>query len=232
MPFRIRSFKKEHLDNCDIPAEDLKQNLHELNIINNLLGGYKVSVNGLKKVIRSGNPVRTILDIGFGGGDSIRKLANMGLKSRQKIFFHGVDFKPECVAYAENNLSAFPDKKLHCIDYRKVPPALYKSVDVIHCSLFLHHLRNDEIVHLFRKALLHDCILVVNDLHRHWFAYYAIKTLTSLFSKSWLVKNDAPLSVKRGFFRKELEDMLQLAGFSKYEVRWRWAFRYQVIAYS
>ena len=48
----------------------------------------------------------------------------------------------------------------------------------------------------------------INDLHRHPLAYHSIRILTSLFSKSYLVKNDAPLSVLRGFKKKELEDLL------------------------
>jgi hypothetical protein len=44
-----------------------------------------------------------------------------------------------------------------------------------------------------------------------------------------MVKNDAKVSVQRGFLKKELEEIIQKAGFSKYEIKWRWAFRYQVV---
>ncbi len=232
MQFRTRSFEKEFLDNKNIAEEDLFRNLKELDIINKLLGGYRVTVKSLKKVIRTGRSFHSILDIGFGGGDSIRQLANFAKQRNIQIFLHGVDYKPECLAYAEKNLAGINNKKLHCIDYRQIPPGFFDSIDIIHCSLFLHHLNEAEIVRLFRIALLHDCTLVINDLHRNWFAYYAIRMLTTFFSKSWLVKNDAPVSVKRGFSRKELEELLSLAGFTHYEIKWCWAFRYLVIAYS
>jgi hypothetical protein len=64
------------------------------------------------------------------------------------------------------------------------------------------------------------------------FAYHSIRILTSLFSKSYLVKNDAPLSVLRGFKKRELTTLLDKAGISKYTIKWRWAFRWLVIVHS
>ena len=69
----------------------------------------------------------------------------------------------------------------------------------------------------------------INDLHRHPLAWYSIKGLTSLFSKSYLVKNDAPLSVARGFKKNEWKEILKAAGISNYFLTWKWAFRYLVI---
>ena len=76
----------------------------------------------------------------------------------------------------------------------------------------------------------------INDLHRHPFAYYSIKWLTKLFSKSYLVKNDAPLSVLRGFKKKELEMFNfqcsppdRRAGILNARLKWKWAFRWLLI---
>jgi hypothetical protein len=70
----------------------------------------------------------------------------------------------------------------------------------------------------------------INDLHRHPMAFYSIRILTKLFSNSYLVKNDAPLSVRRGFRKEELEGLLEQAGLRSYEVSWQWAFRFLVVA--
>ena len=69
----------------------------------------------------------------------------------------------------------------------------------------------------------------INDLQRHPVAYHSIKWLTTIFSRSYLVKNDGPVSVKRGFLKAEWEEMLQQANIKKYSIEWRWAFRYLVI---
>ena len=116
-------------------------------------------------------------------------------------------------------------------DYKKVH--FESKPDIIFCSLFCHHFKEDELVEMFRWMSGNSFLgFFVNDLHRHVFAYYSIRMLTSLFSKSYLVKNDAPLSVLRGFKKKELSALLDKAGISNYTIRWKWAFRWLVIVRS
>ncbi|MBO9571645.1 MAG: SAM-dependent methyltransferase, partial [Chitinophagaceae bacterium] len=69
----------------------------------------------------------------------------------------------------------------------------------------------------------------INDLQRHPVAFHSIKWLTRMFSKSYLVRNDAPISVMRGFTRKEWEILLGKAGIKNYSVKWKWAFRFLII---
>jgi hypothetical protein len=69
----------------------------------------------------------------------------------------------------------------------------------------------------------------INDLHRHPLAYYSIKWLTRLFSKSYLVKNDAPISVERGFIKKEWENLCAMAGIKPLSIQWQWAFRHLIV---
>lgn len=230
MLFQHRSYKKEFLDFDGIQPADLNRNLVELDIINKHLGGYKASKAGLRSILKKQKSVRTILDIGFGGGDSIKQLSQFATGQSQAIFFYGVDLKQDCVNYAEVNLTGIENKKLICDDYRNISPELLRDTDLIHCSLFLHHLKEDEIVNLFKFCRTHNCSILANDLHRHWLAYYSIKLLTALFSRSYLVKNDAPLSVKRGFKKKELLVLLQQSGYRHFSVTWSWAFRYIILA--
>ena len=230
MLLKYRSNKKEYLDNSNIETSDLYRNLFELDIINKRLGGYNASRKGLATILNSTKSAHTILDIGFGGGDSIKQLSIFSNKKNTKLFFYGVDLKTDCVKYAEDNLCAVNNKKLICDDYRNISTELLKQIDIIHCSLFLHHLTDEEIINLFQFGKSNQCVILANDLHRNLFAYYSIKLLTALFSKSWLVKNDAPLSVKRGFKKSELISLLVKAGFKNYSVKWNWAFRYILIA--
>lgn len=232
MRFKFRSDQKELLDKEDIPTKDLYRNLSELHAINHRLGGYKVSINALAQVLKQHTNIRTVLDIGFGGGDSIKQLSNYFHHQKPALFFYGVDLKADCFSYATENLTTLPNKKLICDDYKNISTELLKETDVIHCCLFLHHLTDDEIIELFQFCKNNNCILLVNDLHRNRIAYYAIKVLTALFSKSYLVKNDAPVSVMRGFKKRELTDLLRRSGFTRYSVNWKWAFRYTVIAHA
>jgi 2-polyprenyl-3-methyl-5-hydroxy-6-metoxy-1,4-benzoquinol methylase len=232
MKFKFRSYEKELLDNDKIDRKDLFQNLHELHVINQYLGGYNASINGLDTIQKNTKNIKNILDIGFGGGDSIKMFANYYKNQEDSLFFYGVDLKEDCIEYATKNLASISNNKLICDNYKNIGTELLSKIDVIHCSLFLHHLTDDEIIDLFKFIKTNKCILLVNDLHRNWLAYYSIKFLTMIFSKSYLVKNDAPLSVLRGFKKDELTLLLKNSGFTNYEVNWNWAFRYSIIAYS
>jgi hypothetical protein len=68
----------------------------------------------------------------------------------------------------------------------------------------------------------------INDLHRHWLAYYLIKYITKFFSRSYLVKNDACISVARSFRKEDLEKLFLQAGIGDYQISWQWAFRFLV----
>jgi hypothetical protein len=50
-----------------------------------------------------------------------------------------------------------------------------------------------------------------------------------VLSNSAYVKNDAPLSVWRGFKKKEWESILQSAGYQNSKINWVWAFRHLII---
>jgi 2-polyprenyl-3-methyl-5-hydroxy-6-metoxy-1,4-benzoquinol methylase len=144
MQFRYRSEKKEILDSETIDTAELNLNLRELHSINKLLGGYNATLAGFKRVLRSsGRDVINVLDIGFGGGDSIRAMAEFAGRHNRKVFFYGVDLKPDCVAYATRNLADMNNKILLCDDYRNLSDEFLKKIDVIHCSLFLHHLKDE-----------------------------------------------------------------------------------------
>lgn len=229
MRLKFRSTQQELLDEDNIATKDLYQNLKELDFINEYLGGYTASKNGFKQLIRIAN-IKTVMDIGFGGGDSIKQLAKLAKNENKEVFFYGVDLKQDCVNYAEENLKELSNKKLIRSDYRDISRELLNEVDLIHCSLFLHHLKNEAIIELFKFARENKCMILANDLHRNFLAYYSIKWLTALFSKSYLVKNDAAVSVTRGFRKNELLDLLKQSGFTHYSVTWSWAFRYIIIA--
>jgi 2-polyprenyl-3-methyl-5-hydroxy-6-metoxy-1,4-benzoquinol methylase len=214
---KTRSNTLELLDADFIPKKDLFRNLKELNTINTFLGGHKAVLNGFKKFDGLQDKL-SILEIGSGGGDNLNALR----KKNNKNAYLGVDLKEDCVEYARER---YPAIDFICSDYRNVD----KKVDLIFNSLFCHHFKNQDLIEMLKwmdkKSKKGFFIL---DLHRHLLAYWGIKIWCFFFSKSYLVKNDAPLSVKRGFKRKEWEELLSNAGIKNYSITWCWAFRYLI----
>ena len=103
--------------------------------------------------------------------------------------------------------------------------------DIILCTLFLHHFKDDQLTS-FLKPTLHNAKkgVVVNDLHRHRLAYYLFKII-GLFIKNKMVREDGLTSILRAFKRKDLERISNELK-AKATIQWKWAFRYQWILYK
>jgi 2-polyprenyl-3-methyl-5-hydroxy-6-metoxy-1,4-benzoquinol methylase len=229
--FSNRSSEKEILDRDDIPFEDIKQNMRELDFINTHLGGHKITIQGIKTFLLQLNQPSTkeliICEIGCGGGDNLRVIRNWCGKQNISVQLIGVDLNPHCIAYArarkENKGIEFIVSDYSIVQFQQKP-------DIIFSSLFCHHFTTDSLVQQFQWMKEHARLgFFINDLQRHWLAYYSISILTKLFSKSYLVKNDARLSVLRGFHRQELEALLHQSQIMKYKLKWQWAFRWLLI---
>ena len=230
----LRSAQTELLDKDDIPFEDIKQNMKELDFINRWLGGHSITISGIKKILSASKTTGKsihICEAGCGGGDNLTAIDKWCAKNNIAVHLTGIDKKKECIDFAKEKT---PDTKYTWIvsDYTEVNFS-HQKPDIIFSSLFCHHFSDDALVQMM-QWMHNNCNLgfFVNDLHRHFLAYYSIKWLTKLLSNSYLVKNDAPLSVPRGFKRKEWETIMQRAGIKSNSVEWKWAFRWLITATS
>jgi 2-polyprenyl-3-methyl-5-hydroxy-6-metoxy-1,4-benzoquinol methylase len=232
--FHKRSEEKEFLDDFQCEGEDLKQNLRELKFINKWLGGNNVTFSGLEKALKNTSEKNNlrIADLGCGGGDILELIAQWGRKKKLKLSLTGIDVNEFIINYAKENTSSYPEI---CYERLNVFSEEFSMMefDIVNCTLFCHHLDDDSLVKLFSQLKNQTKIaIVINDLHRHWLAYHSIKWLTKLFSKSFMVKNDAKLSVLRGFSREELKTIINRSGFTNCSIQWRWAFRWEVVLFS
>lgn len=229
-----RSNEKELIDDLELDNDALRQNLEELALINKYLGGNQVTVSGLKKLIANSNHQSqlTIADLGCGGGDMLMVMANWAKKKGIKSQFIGIDANDFMIDFAKKRTANYPDisylhENIFSEEFKE------KSFDIITMTLFCHHFDDESLVKIFKQFKKQSRIgIVINDIHRHWFAYHSIAWITKLFLKSYLVKNDAKLSVWRAFRRSDLEKIIQKAGFTKYSIRWKWAFRWEVVLFS
>jgi len=225
-----RSYKKELLDNDNIPFADIRQNMKELNTVNKYLGGHNITISGIKKLIQgqtTGKPI-VICEIGCGGGDNLHAIEKYCSKKNITGSFIGIVIKTECISFAKKQYPQL-DTEWITSDYQPVT-FLETKPDIIFSSLFCHHFTEEELkpMLLWMKANASKGFFI-NDLHRHPAAYYSIKWITKLFSRSYLVKNDAPLSVARGFTKKEWMNIFNAAGITGFSVNWKWAFRHLII---
>ncbi|HXB10100.1 MAG TPA: methyltransferase domain-containing protein [Puia sp.] len=225
--FSKRSYEKELLDGEGLPFPAIERNMLELDLINTWLGGHAISIRGLSSLARD-RKLLHICEIGCGGGDNLRVLDRWCRKRGIKVRITGIDSNAHCIEVARRRWTGDNAGWIHS-DYRKVAFGAQKP-DIMFSSLFCHHFTDEELVPQLRwmeeQAQLG---WFINDLQRHPVAWHAIRLLTAWFSSSRLVKNDAPLSVLRGFHRREWEGLLKQAGIGAYSLQWKWAFRWLVI---
>jgi ubiquinone/menaquinone biosynthesis C-methylase UbiE len=225
---RQRSYQKELMDADDIPFPAMAQTLKELNIVNTRLGGHAITLNGVKEFMQNKKPL-VICEIGCGGGDNLFAVYKYCLKKEIPVSFIGIDINPECIAFAKQQYPQLPCEWI-CSDYAL--SNLSENVpDIIFSSLFCHHFTNEQLIEMLQWLKKNSRTgFFINDLHRHWLAYYLIKYITMFFSKSYLVKNDACLSVARSFRKNEWRIFFQQADVTLHSIRWKWAFRWLVIS--
>ena len=221
-----RSTKMEIMDDFSIKGVVYRDTLDKLELINRLLGGNKVTITGLKKLLQNQpkNKVIRIIDLGCGNGDILRDIAIFGRKENYLFKLVGIDANAAAIDYATELSKSYPEINFKKIDifsdnFKK------QEYDIALCTLFIHHFSNDEIISILSTILKNSSIgIVINDLHRNILAYYLFKFI-GYFIKNKMVIEDGLISILKAFKREELETIStqMKVGFS---IKWKWAFRY------
>jgi len=232
--FSQRSTEVEVMDDLGFTGEVMDQTLYEIEVINKWLGGNAVTLGGLHELMKNQDPTKeiSIADLGCGRGDMLQLIAGWAKRENRLVRLIGFDANPYIIQAAKNNLWNCPNIELVVMNIFSAEFRMLKF-DIVIGTLFYHHFSNEQLLSFFLQ--LKDQVRIghmINDLHRHNLAFYSIKILTALFSSSSMVKADAPLSVLRAFTKKELVEVLRRADVKRFSIRWKWAFRWQVLVYT
>ena len=227
-----RATEPEIIDNpAHISEQEMEQVLIELALVNRWLGGSSACLRSISQLLSQESRRRPIIvaDIGTGSGDILCALAARTQRQGNRVQMLAMDINPVACRMARKQARIWPEIGVVRADVENLP-LVKKGVDFILCSTLLHHFGDRKLVELLTNLReSNTTAIIINDLHRHPVAYWAIRFLTRLFSRSRAVRNDGPLSVRKGFTRRELLELLESAGCRDFCIRWRWAFRWVVI---
>lgn len=226
-----RSDEPEIMDDFSLEGEELRDALDKIARINQLLGGNKLTLSGLKEILFQINKENliTIVDVGCGNGDMLRKIADFGIENGYNFKLVGIDANAFTVNHAVNlslnysNIS-FLCEDIFTLDRNKM------DCDVVLCTLTLHHFKDNEIIEIlnfFKKCA--KLGIVINDLQRSAVAYRLFQFLCVTFRLNAMSREDGLISILRGFKKEELVQFSEQLNFKKYSIHWKWAFRYQWI---
>lgn len=224
MRFGARSDASEWMDAPEIDQADLARCLDDLAEVNSVTLARPPTVGFVRRAAR-GRAELSVLDVGYGQGDMLRRIARWGARRGMKLRLAGVDLSPASKVAAEAATPGWMG-----IDYRTgdVFDEAPGSVDVIVSSLFTHHLSDAEVVRFLQWMERTARVgWFVNDLHRHPLAYHGFKALSAMAGWHPMVRHDGPVSVARSFRRRDWVRLLAEAGLTA-RVRWHLPFRYCV----
>lgn len=226
---KYRTDEPEIMDDFTLVGEELRDSLDKIAKINQLLGGNKLTLQGVKNLILNTNHEITIVDIGCGNGDMLRTLAEYADEEKIDFKLIGIDANQFTINHAQKLSKHYPNITYQCED---IFNSKFKNLkyDIVLCTLTLHHFTDDEIVKIVSVFYKNSNIgIVINDLQRSAISYRLFQVLCYVFRLNKMSKQDGLVSILRGFKRKELENFSKKLEFKKYTIQWKWAFRYQWI---
>lgn len=225
-----RRHERELMDDRSIGGTELREALGQLRWINFLLGAARPTCEGVDRLWRqAGRPTSlSLIDVGAGSGEQNRWLLRWARRHGIDLQITLLDIHPETCDEARRYYAYKPEVQVVQGDLLDLKT---DTADIVTASLVMHHFSCTELpaalLALQRAARLG---VVVNDLHRHWLAWAFIRLATRALSANRMIRNDAPLSVQRGFQREDFTRLKQShPGLSGLQVMWRPLFRYLVL---
>ena len=229
-----RSEAPEIMDNFSMEGEILRDALDKIAGINRLLGGNKVTLEGVQQLLskeQQQGPEREIriLDVGCGNGDMLRTLADFAKEKNLKFRLTGIDANAFTIGHARGLSENYENINFLCVDiFEEI--LLEKEYDLILCTLTLHHFKDEEILTLLKGFKERSRLgIVINDLQRSALPYYLFIALCFVFRLNSMSKDDGLISILRGFKKVDLQRYSNQLNLKNTTIRWKWAFRYQWI---
>ncbi|WP_294321770.1 methyltransferase domain-containing protein [uncultured Sphingomonas sp.] len=220
------SFPRSHAEEAmDDPALDpavYAAVLRDLAQVNVVTMAARPTLAFLDRVARRGDRMK-LLDVGYGDGDMLRRIARWAGKRGVVAELVGIDLNPRSEAIARADTPGNLPITYRTGDYADLAG---EGWDVIVSSLVAHHMTHAQLVAFLRFMEAEAARgWLVNDLHRHRFAHRGYPLLATLLRWHPIVRADGTLSIARSYRPDEWPPILGEAGVAGAEVRRRFPFR-------
>jgi 2-polyprenyl-3-methyl-5-hydroxy-6-metoxy-1,4-benzoquinol methylase len=220
---RVRATTDELMDADDLDAAIYGEVLHDLATVNSVTLARRPTLSFLDRVKKAHKGPLKILDVGYGDGDMLRRIARWAKASGIDTHLVGIDLNPNSAAAAARSTPVSLRIDYLTGDYADLAG---QGWDVILSSLVAHHMTQGQLSAFLRFMEKEARVgWLVNDLHRHGFAWLGFPILAWLMRCHPIVRHDGQLSIARSYRPREWKPLLDEAGIKRARVFRAFPFR-------
>ena len=222
MSLAVRAQAEELMDADDLPADTYAAVVADLARVNTVTLAARPTLAFLDRAL-AGRKTLKLLDVGFGDGDMLRRIARWAERRGVMAELVGVDLNPRSEVAARAHSPAGLPVAWRTGDYADCAG---EGWDVVISSLVAHHMRREQLVAFLRFMEAESASgWLVNDLHRHRFAHAGFPLLAALARWHPIVRHDGTLSIARSYRPGEWPPLLAAAGIADARVIRTFPFR-------
>jgi hypothetical protein len=228
-PFRTnRPTDPERMDAPDVPQAEIARSFRFIRMVNRWFGGTSACMGVLRREARTWPPDRPMrwIDLGTGAADIPLAVDRWAATRGLAVECVAVDNHVACLQVARAAVGSHP--RIRVMEGDALDPNLARDLlrsgarhtafDYAHAGMFLHHLRDEDVVRVLRTmGGLATRRIIWNDLLRAPWSERAVRLAT--LGQSEMVRYDALLSVRKGFTPSEARAAAEAAGLEEVEVR-------------
>jgi SAM-dependent methyltransferase len=209
MSLRVRAVAEELMDADDLDAAIYAEVVGDLATVNVLTMAGRPTLDFLERATRGMASFR-LLDVGFGDGDMLRRIARWANRRGLSAELVGVDLNPRSALAATAHTPADLGIRYVTGDYAEFAGGDW---DVIVSSLVAHHMTHAQLIAFLRFMDVESRRgWLVNDLNRHGFAHWGFPVLARIAGWHRIVRLDGTLSIARSYRPAEWPPILAEAG--------------------
>ena len=222
MSLATRAQAEELMDADDLSAATYADVVADLAKVNRVTMAARPTLAFLAQLAPDDRPLR-ILDVGFGDGDMLRRIARWAEKRARAVELVGVDLNPRSELAARRHTPPTDHIRFITGDYADLAGEQW---DVVISSLVAHHMTRDQLI-AFLRFMEAEARRgwFVNDLHRHGVAHRGYPLLARLAGWHRIVRLDGTLSIARSYRPGEWPPLLADAGITQARVFRAFPFR-------
>ncbi|MDR6848261.1 2-polyprenyl-3-methyl-5-hydroxy-6-metoxy-1,4-benzoquinol methylase [Sphingomonas sp. BE270] len=209
MSLRARAIAEELMDADDLDPEVYATVVGDLAKVNVVTMAARPTLDFLRRGSLGLRRFK-LLDVGFGDGDMLRRIARWAARRGIAAELVGIDLNPRSALAATAHSPADVPIRYITGDYADLAGERW---DFVISSLVAHHMTHDQLIAFLRfmeRASAKGWL--INDLHRHGFAHFGFPILATLARWHPIVRHDGTLSIARSYRPAEWAPILAEAG--------------------